>query len=48
MGELKRLKEWLYHQRVKARQERDRADRRFEREETEAQRKAEQPELFEL
>ena len=48
MGELKRLKEWLYQQRVKARQERDRADRRVEREEAEDQRKAEQPGLFEF
>ena len=48
MGELKRLKDWLYHQRVKARQERDRTDRRIEREEAETQRKAEQPELFDF
>jgi hypothetical protein len=46
MIELKRLKDWLYRQRVKVRQERERGDRRLEREETEAQRKAEQPELF--
>ena len=48
MGELKRLKDWLYRQRIKVRQERDRADRCLERKETEAQRKAEQPELFEF
>jgi hypothetical protein len=48
MGELERLKDWLYCQRVKVRQERDRANRRFEREEAEAQRKAEQPVLFEF
>jgi len=48
MGELKRLKDWLYRQRVKVRQERERADRRLEREETQTQRKAEQPELFEF
>ena len=48
MGELKRLKDWLYHQRVKVRQDRGRADRRLEREEAEDQRKAEQPELFEF
>ena len=48
MNELKRLKDWLYRQRVKARQERDRDDRRLEREEAEAQRKTEQPELFEF
>ena len=45
---LNRLKAWLYRQRVKVRQERERADRRLEREETQAQRKAEQPELFEF
>ena len=48
MGELNRLKSWLYHQRVKARQGRDRAERRQEKEETEAQREAEQPALFEF
>jgi len=46
MGELTRFKGWLYRQRVKVRQERERVDRRLEQEETEAQRKAEQPELF--
>ncbi|MFC1956802.1 hypothetical protein ACFLVY_00695 [Chloroflexota bacterium] len=46
--ELNRLKDWLYHQRVKARHERDRVDRRIEREETEERRKAEQPELFDF
>ena len=48
MGELKRLKDWLYRQRVKARQERGRADRRLEREGAESQRKAEQPALFDF
>ena len=48
IGELKRLKHWLYHQRTKVRQERDRANRRLEREEAEAQRKAEQPVLFQF
>ena len=48
MGELKRLKDWIYRQRVKVRQERGRADRRLEREEAEAQHKAEQPGLFDL
>ena len=48
MGELSRLKSWLYHQRTKVRQERERADRRQGREEMEAQRKAEQPALFEF
>jgi hypothetical protein len=48
MGELNRLKAWIYRQRVKARLEKDRAERREEREETEAQREAEQPALFEF
>ena len=48
MGELKGLKAWLYRQHVKVKQERDRMDRKLEREETEAQRKVEQPELFEF
>ena len=47
-GELNRLKSWLYHQRVKARQEKDRAERRQEKEEAEAQREEEQPALFEF
>jgi hypothetical protein len=34
MGELERLKDWLYRQRVKVRQERERGDRRLEWEET--------------
>jgi hypothetical protein len=48
MGELSRLKDWLYRQRVKARQDRGRADKRMEREEADAQRKAEQPGLFDF
>ena len=48
MGELNRLKSWLYHQRVKARQEKDRAERRQEREGIAAQKEAEQPALFEF
>ena len=48
MDELKRLKDWLYRQRVKVRQERDRADRRLTKEEAEAQKKTEQPILFEF
>jgi len=47
-GELKRLKDWLYRQRVKARMERERADRKIERKEGEAPRKAEQPVLFQF
>ena len=46
IGELNRLKSWLYHQRAKARQEKDRAERRQEKEEAEAQREEEQPALF--
>ena len=45
-GELKRLKAWLYHQRVKARQEKDRAERRQEKEEAKTQQEQEQPALF--
>jgi len=48
MEELNRLKSWLYHQRVKARQEKDRAGRRQEKEEAQAQREEEQPALFEF
>jgi len=48
MGELSRLKSWLYHQRVKARQGKDRAERRQEKEEAKAQREEEQPALFEF
>jgi hypothetical protein len=46
--ELYRLKAWLYRQRVKARTERDKAERRERREEVEAQREAAQPALFEF
>ena len=46
MGELSRLKSWLYQQRVKARREKNRAKLQEEREEDEAQREAEQPVLF--
>ncbi len=46
IGEVNRLKSWLYHRRVKARQEKDRAERRQEKEEVEAQREEEQPALF--
>ncbi|MFC2042000.1 hypothetical protein ACFLTV_00650 [Chloroflexota bacterium] len=48
IGELNRLKAWLYRQRIKARQERDRVDRRREREQAEDQRVAEQPALFDF
>ena len=46
LGELNRLKSWLYHQRVRAREEKDRAERRQEKEEAKAQREEEQPALF--
>jgi hypothetical protein len=48
IGELNRLKSWLYHQRVGARQKRERADKRQKRDEVDTQRKAEQPVLFEF
>jgi hypothetical protein len=48
MGELNRLKAWIYRQRVKARIERDRAERKEKREEGKAQLEAEQPALFEF
>ncbi len=48
MGEINRLKSWLYRQRVKARQEKDRAERRREKDEVKAQREEEQPALFEF
>jgi len=48
IGELNRLKSWLYHQRVKARQEKDRVKRRQEKEETKTQREEQQPALFEF
>ena len=46
IGELNRLKSWLYHQRVKARQEKDRVERRQGKEEAKVQREEEQPALF--
>jgi hypothetical protein len=48
LGELRRLKDWLYRQRVKLRRDGNRADRRIERKKAETQRKAEQPKLFEF
>ena len=48
MAELNRLKEWLYRKRIKVRQDRERANRRADKEEAEAQRQAEQPVLFEF
>jgi len=46
--ELNRLKEWLYRQRIKIRQERERVDRRQVKEEAEARREAAQPALFDF
>jgi len=46
MGEMLRLKAWLYRQRVKIRQERDRAERREHKEQEQARQSAEQPALF--
>ena len=48
MGELNRLKLWLYGQRIEARVEKDRAERREKKEEQETKRKVEQPALFEF
>ena len=48
VGELNRLKAWLYRQRMKARTEKDRAQRKQNREEVEMVKKAEQPALFEF
>ncbi len=48
MGEINRLKDWLYRQRISARVEKDRAERRQKREEAETLKKAEQPALFEF
>ena len=48
MRDLNRLKEWLYHQRTKVRQERERAERRQKKEEEAARSKAEQPVLFQF
>jgi hypothetical protein len=48
MGELNRLKAWLYRQRIKYREEKDRTERREKRAEAEAQREEEQPALFQF
>ncbi len=48
LDELKRLKHWLYQRRVQARQERERVEKREEKEREAAERKAEQPALFEF
>ena len=48
MAELRRLKEWLYQKRTQARLDRERTERRQIKEEEVAERKAEQPALFEF
>lgn len=48
MQHLNRLKDWIYRQRIKVRQERDRADRKEQKESESAQRKEVQPALFDL
>jgi len=48
MADLNRLKDWLYRQRISARAEKDRAERRQRREEAESEKKTEQPALFEV
>ena len=48
VGDLNRLKEWLYHKRTEVRLDRDRAERRQKREEEAAERKAAQPALFDF
>jgi len=48
MGELNRLKEWLYRKRTQVRLERDGLERRQKREEEAEKREAEQPALFEF
>ena len=48
LGELNRLKAWLYRQRIKARMEKDRAQQRQEKEKVEMAKKAERPVLFEF
>lgn len=48
MGELRRLKGWIYERRIRGRQERDRTERRERREEEASRKKAERPTLFEF
>ena len=48
MSELKRFKDWLYHRRTQARQEKQRAERKQRKEGEEARRNAEQAALFEF
>lgn len=48
MGKLNHLKAWIYQQRIKARLDRDRGERRQKKEEEAAEREAAQPALFEF
>ena len=48
MADLNRLKEWIYHQRTRAREEKERAERRQKKEEIAAEMKAAQPALFDF
>ena len=48
MAEFNRLKEWLYRKRTQVRLDRERAERRRTKEEEAANKKAEQPALFEF
>jgi len=48
VADLKRLKEWIYQRRTRARLELDRAERRQAKEEEAARKKAEQPALFDF
>lgn len=48
MRDLDRLKEWIYRRRVQARQEKDRAERRQQREEAVAKKEALQPKMFDF
>ena len=48
VGELNRLKAWLYRQRIRARIEKDKVKRRQENEKVEMVKKAERPVLFEF
>jgi len=48
MGKLNHLKAWIYQQRLRARLDRDRSEKRQGREDAAARRKAERPALFDF
>jgi hypothetical protein len=48
MSHLRRLKDWLYQTRIKARLEKDESERKQQKEEEIKKRKEEQPILFEF